>query len=134
LRWPLPMKLLGNVERLAMGLDYHQARHAVLTANLANVDTPGYKARELSRVDSFQSEFAVALRATDARHIGVGAGGLETKVVEDPTTPVDNDGNSVSLDREAVKISANHVRYETISTLVAHELGMLSYAVNDARG
>lgn len=131
------MKLLGTVDRLALGLDYHLARHAVLSANLANVDTPNYRPHDIERVDRFGDALNVAMRATDERHLSTGAmaqSGLETRVFEDPSGPVDADGNSVSLDREAVKITANNVRYETISSLVASELGMLSYAAADGRG
>lgn len=127
------MKLLGTVDRLAVGLDYHQARHAVLTANLANVDTPQYRARDIERTD-FEGALEIAMNATDPGHIGVGRGGLQTKVIVDQTTPADADGNAVSLDKETVKITANSVRYETISQLVQTQLSMMSYAVADGRG
>ena len=127
------MKLLGTVDRLAVGLDYHQARHAVLTANLANVDTPQYRARDIERTD-FDGALKIAMNATDAGHMGVGRGGLQTKVIVDETTPADADGNAVSLDKETVKITANSVRYETISTLVQTQLAMMAYAAGDGRG
>lgn len=127
------MKLLGTVDRLAVGLDYHQARHAVLIANLANVDTPQYRARDIERTD-FDGALKIAMDATDASHIGVGRGGLQTKVIVDETTPADADGNAVSLDKETVKITANSVRYETISTLVQSQLAMMAYAATDGRG
>lgn len=127
------MKLLGTVDRLAVGLDYHQARHAVLTANLANVDTPQYRARDIERTD-FDGALKIAMNATDANHIGVGRGGLQTKVIVDENTPADADGNAVSLDKETVKITANSVRYETISTLVQTQLAMMAYAAADGRG
>jgi flagellar basal-body rod protein FlgB len=127
------MKLLGTVDRLAVGLDYHQARHAILTANLANVDTPQYRARDIERTD-FDDALKIAMNATYASHIGVGRGGLQTKVIVDETTPADADGNAVSLDKETVKITANSMRYETISTLVQAQLAMMSYAATDGRG
>jgi flagellar basal body rod protein FlgB len=40
----------------------------------------------------------------------------------------------VSLDREAVKVSANHVRYESISTLVSGQLASILWAVTDGKG
>jgi flagellar basal body rod protein FlgB len=55
-------------------------------------------------------------------------------VVVDEAAPANADGNAVSLDREAVKITANHVRYETISTLVAAELASLAYVAGDGKG
>ena len=128
------MKLLGTVDRLSLGLDYHLARHAVLSANLANVDTPDYRPRDIERVDRFRDALDVAMRATDERHLPNGNGELQTRMIIDRTSPADADGNAVNLDREAVKVSANHVRYDSISTLVAAELGMMAYAVTDGRG
>lgn len=128
------MKLLDTVSRLQLGLDFHQARHAVLTANLANVDTPNYRPRDLARTDAFDNHLSIALDATDANHIAPSKNGISTQILVDRATPNDRDDNSVNLDRESVKITANNVRYETLSTLVSAELGMLSYAAADGRG
>lgn len=132
--FPPPMKLLESVERLQVGLDYHFARHNLLTANLAHVDTPGYKPRDLSRREAFEGALSTALRATDSRHIG-----LPTqvdrgfRVIEDKGAEAGLDGNAVSVDREAAKIAANNVRYETIATLVQSDLAGLLWAANDGR-
>jgi flagellar basal-body rod protein FlgB len=136
------MKILGNIERLQQGLDYHLARHNLLSANLANVDTPNYRPRDLERLDaaSFEGHLQVELTGTQPGHRATsvagapGTGGLRTRVVVDETAPADADGNSVSLDREAVKVSANHVRYESISTLVSGQLASILWAVTDGKG
>jgi flagellar basal-body rod protein FlgB len=128
------MKILTHVDRLETGLDYHLARHNVLASNLANVDTPQYKARDLERVESFDAALATAMAKTDARHLGAGGSAATTRVTVDESTPADADGNSVSLDREVVKISSNHLRYETVSTLASAELASIAWAVQDGRG
>ncbi len=130
----LAMKILGHVDSLHAGLDYHLARHNVLAANLANVDTPGYRPRDLERADGFSGALSLAMATTDARHAGAGAEALRSRVTVDEATPPDADGNAVSLDREVVKISANHVRYETVSTLTSAELASLAWAAQDGRG
>lgn len=128
------MKIFGGIEGLAAGLDYHMARHNLLAANLANVDTPGYRAQDLKRTDSFEGALQVELAATEPGHIAGSPNGLHTKVITDRTTPADADGNSVSLDKEVVKISTNHMRYETIGTLTASALSGLAWAAADGRG
>ncbi len=128
------MKIFGNIEGLAAGLDYHMARHNLLAANLANVDTPGYRAQDLRRTESFAGALEVELASTDPGHIQGGSSAPHTKVTTDRETPVDADGNSVSLDKEVVKISTNHMRYETISTLTASALSGLAWAAADGRG
>ena len=127
------MKITAHVESLAQGLDYHAARQNVLASNLANVDTPGYRAKDLARIDAFEGELQTAMAQTDAAHMGTPAGGLDVRIETDDATPAGADGNNVSLDREVVKISTNHVRYETVSTLVSHELSTLLWAATDGR-
>ncbi len=127
------MKIFGHVERMQAGLDYHLARHNVLASNLANVDTPGFRAKDLERVD-FSQALSAAMVKTDARHIGTTQAETATRVTLDETTPPDADGNTVSLDREVVKVSANHLRYETISSLTAGALSGLLWAAQDGRG
>jgi flagellar basal-body rod protein FlgB len=128
------MKIFGSIEGLAAGLDYHMARHNLLAANLANVDTPGFRAQDLKRTDTFEGALQVELAATEPGHIRSSENGLHTKVIVDTTTPADADGNSVSLDKEVVKISTNHMRYETIGTLTASALQGLAWAAADGRG
>lgn len=105
----------------------------MLSANLANVDTPQFRSRDIERTD-FEGALSVAMSATDPRHLPHGHEGLGTRVTIDEKSPANADGNAVSLDAETVKITANHIRYETVSTLVAAELGLLAYAAGDAKG
>lgn len=131
--------IFGLVQELKGGLDYHQQRHALLASNLANVDTPGFRPRELERTDraesgAFGGVLQSALATTSGGHLGAEPGGLSTRVVIDRSATPDADGNSVSIDREAVKVAANHIRYETISTLVSSALSGLAWAASDGRG
>ena len=127
------MKLLDSVEQLRVGLDYHLARHNLLTSNLAHIDTPGFKPKDLERRAGFEGALSAALTATDERHFGAGVKDNGFKVITDKGAAPGLDGNSVSIDRESVKIAANNIRYETISALVADELSGLSWAANDGR-
>src|SRR5207249_8760275 len=82
-----------TIEGLARTLTLHQQRHAVLASNLANVETPGYRARELDFQDALKQAF---------EETGAGSGGERTdghrtitlaspdrtpQVVEDKTAP-----------------------------------------------
>lgn len=134
------MGLLDAVQSLHVGLDYHLARHNLLTSNLAHLDTPNYKPLDLERAPggSFHAAMQVALEQTDPGHMGpVAPPGRQEeaawKTVEDPTATAGYDGNAVSVDREAAKIAANQVRYDALASLVSGELAGLSWAANDGR-
>jgi flagellar basal-body rod protein FlgB len=135
------MGLLDSVEALQAGLDYTAARHNLLTANLAHADTPGYKPLDLERGQTFAGALHAALATTEAGHIGSASaspggapGGESWKVVEDASAQATgNDGNAVSLDREAVKIASNQLRYDALASLVQNELAGLEWAANDGK-
>lgn len=130
------MRFLDAVEGLRGALDYHLQRHNVLVSNLAQAETPGYRPVDLARA-GFDGAMRVALTATTEGHIGVPAGtaGANSfEVVEDPGARAGADGNAVDLDREAVKISTNQVRYDVLAQLASSELATLAWAVGDGRG
>lgn len=131
----LAMRLLEPVEHLRVGLDYHLARHNVLAANLAQVDTPGFRPLDLVRNEEFSAALSTEMAATQAGHIGAaGASSIPGTVMVDPNAPVGLDGNGVSLEREAVKIATNQLRYDVLTNLTTSTLGDLIWAANDGRG
>jgi flagellar basal-body rod protein FlgB len=128
----LVMKLMASVEQLRVGLDYHLARHNLLTANLAHVDTPTFKPLDLERRSSFDGALRVALEATDPNHLGA-RGAEQWKTIADPGASTGADGNGVNIDREAVKIASNQLRYDVVAQLASSELAGLAWAANDGR-
>ena len=131
------MKILDSVEQLRGALDYHLARHNLLAANLAQADTPGFRPMDLERTGTFASELHTAMSSTEAGHIAAphsSVAGEAWRVVQDGASSASgNDGNGVSLDREAVKIAANQLRYDTLASLVQNQLAGLEWAANDGK-
>lgn len=119
------------------------ARHEVLSANIANADTPGYRPRDLD----FKSLMQSALEAKDddlgpsdrrAGPLSPSAQDLQSMVYE-PEYP-DNrhgeerlDGNSVSLDRQMALMTENSLSYEASLTLLSRALAGLRYAIGEGR-
>ncbi|HEY8946548.1 MAG TPA: flagellar basal body rod protein FlgB [Polyangiaceae bacterium] len=130
--------LFGAINPLHSALDYHLERHTVLASNIAHVDTPGYKPSDLARVEQagFGSVLGVALAKTDGAHLqgpDASVASLDGRIFEDLSAGAGNDGNYVSLDREAAKVAANQLRYDTVSAIVSAELRQLQYAAGDAK-
>jgi len=136
--------LFASIQPLHAALDYHLERHSVLASNVAHVDTPGFKPNDLARVEStdaasFAGALGVAMQRTNPAHLGAaggadGAGGLEGRTFQDLSAGVGNDGNYVSLDREAAKVAANQMRYDVVSAIVSAELRGMHFAATDAKG
>jgi flagellar basal-body rod protein FlgB len=132
--------LFSAVGSLHSSLDYHLERHTVLSSNVAHVDTPGYRPHDLRRVDnveSFGSALSVAMDRTNQAHFqtpNADAAALEGRIFQDNSAGAGNDGNYVSLDREAAKVAANQLRYDVVSAVVSAELSQLRFAATDAKG
>lgn len=77
------------------------ARQGVIAANVANADTPGYRARDLARFADVWTGQSSALRATRAGHLG-GGGQVRLAELTDRLHASPN-GNAVSLEAEMVK-------------------------------
>ncbi|MBN2719287.1 MAG: flagellar basal body rod protein FlgB [Deltaproteobacteria bacterium] len=130
------MSMFDNVNGVASALNFHMARQNLISGNIANVDTPGFTPKEIKRSD-FEggSEFAMALQRTHDTHYKTNGLGLasEYEVYEVRDHVPGNDLNYVSLDKEMAQLNANTLRYETVSKVVSHQLGILKYAAADGR-
>jgi flagellar basal-body rod protein FlgB len=114
------MDLIGNNgQLLKLMMDAAMARQRVIAKNLANADTPGFKAKEVR----FSKDLKDAL--------GSGDGSVKDVSLEvvDRDSPAKPDGNSVDLDRELADLSENSLTYQTLVTLVALKTNMVRSAI-----
>jgi len=93
------------VQVLEAGLRASALRGKVIASNLANLDTPGYRRKTVS----FEAAFAEALASGRADRIARTA----AEIFRPMDTPVDPDGNDVSLDVEVGEMVKNSARYKT---------------------
>ncbi len=124
------LDLFANLAALQKSLDYHLSRHALITSNLANVETPGYRPLDLN-FDAYLAR-AGELEVTNPRHLGAaGQSRFELGLMEDPGPTVRADGNAVSTEREMAKLAANSLRYRAVTEMLSRRMGMLKYAASD---
>ena len=128
------LKFLGL---LKSKMHWHQARQKVLAENVANADTPDFRARELKPM-SFGETLAmtaldgVSQARTHQSHIrgpamvaaSTGVGRLEQDGWE--VTP---EGNGVVLEEEMMKVAGNQFDFQLASSLYSRSLGLLKTAL-----
>jgi flagellar basal-body rod protein FlgB len=115
-----------TLQGLARAMSLLQRRHEVLTSNLANLETPGYRAKEL--------DFDGALReAFDAAAPGGGDDAAPAEVVADATAPARADGNTVDLDLQMAKLGQNGGRYVALAKLLGRRIALLRLAMEGPR-
>jgi flagellar basal-body rod protein FlgB len=98
-------------------MDLLSARQKLIASNVANIDTPGYKTRDID----FQGEFQNALKGSQPQAVEVS--GLQVK----------NDGNNVNMDREARLLSENALRFSTAATLLRGRIRVLRSAISEGK-
>lgn len=93
-----------EVTRMAQALAAHAgSRQGVVAQNIAQADTPDYKAKDLPRfIDSYDAGMAIGLRATRPQHLTDAMPGSGPSPVQLPGAASPN-GNTVSLEGEMVR-------------------------------
>ena len=130
-----------TMQLLQRSLDLRSARQRVISSNLANEETPGYRASELNFMDQMRSahkgHVPVTLAATQSGHFGLRSPqGVQTvtgKLSEVPAGDLPLDANSVNLELEMAKLSDNAMQYNAAASITAIRFRQLLSAIRDAR-
>ncbi|MGU9982213.1 flagellar basal body rod protein FlgB [Phreatobacter sp. HK31-P] len=121
---------------------WHQDRQKILAENVANADTPGFRARDLA-APSFASMARGTASATGAASIGAGPTRTDPRHIQTAsasqqtrfdvrrntgvvTTP---DGNRVNLEDEMLKVAQNQMDYQAVAGLYQRSLGLIRTAI-----
>ncbi len=117
----------------ARALNLRARRHELIISNLANADTPGYKAFHLEMDKAIAAQTrthpTVSLAKTHPNHIPVGTArqdNLQQHIVQtdDPNT-MRGDGNTVNMEREMASLAENQLMYKASAQIVAKKFQSL---------
>src|SRR5262245_27817163 len=107
-------------------LDWTAKRQQAISSNLANIDTPGYKATDFS----FQQELSSArLNITDPAHQQL-PDQSDVRAYE-VSTKVKADGNNVDLERELTQLTKNGLQYVTMVQYLGQKFRMIRNSINE---
>jgi flagellar basal-body rod protein FlgB len=108
-----------EVKFMQDALNLRAQRQQVLASNIANADTPGYKARdidfskELQRAQGAQVG-KLGLNVTSSRHLESSGGMVNAQAVYRTTVQPSIDGNTVDMDGERARFAENAIHYQFI--------------------
>lgn len=102
-------------------------RQEALSANIANADTPGYRARDVRFNEQMQM---LSASGTSAAHISPGGADSRFQMI-DVDTEVKPNGNSVDLDRELTEVTKNGLEFITLMQFLQNKLRMLRYSISE---
>ena len=132
-------QLTDSLNFHATALTLRSERQRLIASNIANADTPHYKARDLDFKSALESAMGgkagaggpVELARTSSGHIGAkGNGGAFEQAMKYRTeTQSSVDGNTVDMDIERSAFAENSVQYEALLTFISGRLRTMQQAV-----
>lgn len=130
-----------EVSVLSQAINLRSQRHAVLASNIANADTPYYKARDFDFQSAMQNALSgrtegggLAMATTSARHLA-GSGGTGAVNLQYRTeTQSAVDGNTVDMDVERAQITDNALQYQILTQLISDKFKGMRSALSGTQG
>jgi flagellar basal-body rod protein FlgB len=109
-------------------------RQAVAASNLANLDTPGYRTKEITFAAALDDELgASGVITSDPRHFGAGQTSDASALGESAGLAARRDGNNVQLDRELLGLTRATGDFNSAQTVLAAKFRLVRYAINEGR-
>lgn len=132
--------LKQDLAGLSRALDLRAYRQEVLSSNIANADTPNYKARDfnfrsaLQNATRGQSVGGLALAVTAGNHIDAGNAVGRPALQYRAETQSAVDGNTVDMDTERAQLADNGMQYEILTRLITDRLQGMRAALGSNQG
>ncbi len=111
------MEIIGLVEK-ALNIRAHY--HKILAGNIANVDTPNYKEKDIN----FNKELESRIR---------GAQDIQVTEKTEQDGYASTDGNTVNMENMIVKVTENSLFFNSLVHVVSKKLSTMRYVINEGR-
>lgn len=133
------IKLFSN-PLLEKALSASWLRNEAISENIANVDTPGYKRKDVNFQDYLKAAMnkdSIAGIISHQKHIPINGNSINNinfRVTRDyNSTSMRMDGNNVDIDAEMAELAKNQILYNSLATLINKEYEMLKTAIREGR-
>ena len=112
------------------GLDAASTRSKVISNNIANINTAGYKRYNVSFEENLKGNIdSLDMKTTDSKHMALGNSEGNITINQDNSTSMRADGNNVDIDNEMTNMAANNLMYNAMITEMNTRFAMQKYVV-----
>lgn len=134
------VKLFDNhYTMLQKSLDFRTKRNELLGANVANLETPGYKAKDLVFEEALGNAMRAhepgPLRVTNSRHMDgrplIPLDRVKPQVIRTASPDASLDGNTVNLETEMAKLAENQIAYQALTRMISDRFQALKIAIGE---
>jgi flagellar basal-body rod protein FlgB len=108
-------------------LNFRGERQKVISSNIANINTPGYKTKELVFEDELNNSInnnSLQMKATNSRHmsnVNSSTANSNPKLMQVENLEEQNDGNNVNIDTQMGEMSKNKVLFDAIQSSIKRD-------------
>ncbi len=135
------MDIFKDVDALAKGLSASWTRNSVIMNNIANADTPDFKASTVEFEDLYRQsledrEEGFTLKKTRSTHMDIGSASpedVEPAIRQKDDTAARMDGNNVDIDQEMTDLAKNVIYYNALTRKISGEFAQLRLAITEGR-
>ena len=122
---------------LEKALDFQSERQLLISSNISNIDTPGYKAKDIDFKGALKAALGsgldLSLRSTHKKHFGPNTEMIkqlqaETFVEMDASK---SNGNNVNIDKEMMKLAENQISYNATVQMLSKRFSTIRAAVTE---
>ena len=130
----MPITDIPILSMLRTRMQWHQERQRILAENVANADTPNYRARDLEppNFEHAMQTASLGLDRTSPGHIDASGSGSQFAEDSKPHYEVRPRGNTVSHEDEMLKLAGNQMDYDAVTSLYTHSLALIKTAIGKA--
>ncbi|MEW6057827.1 MAG: flagellar basal body rod protein FlgB [Bdellovibrionota bacterium] len=126
----------STIGGLNAAMNFQLIRQNVVSSNIANADTPGYKAQKVEFEDALRNALEISgrlkMEASSPEHFSkADPGHIDPEIYDNPNGIVNLDGNTVDRNAEQVAMAETQIQYSAASEMLRRKLGLLKYAISE---
>ncbi|MGM9927508.1 MAG: flagellar basal body rod protein FlgB [Bacillus sp. (in: firmicutes)] len=124
----------GTISTLEHALNYASTKQKVISNNIANAETPNYKAKEVSFSNMLSKEVqTITTNKTDSRHFDFSSTSGANVIVQTADVSYNNSGNSVDIDKEMSDLATNQIYYNAVTERIASKFQSLQNVIKGGK-
>lgn len=131
------LKLFSNtIHSLENALNYSSLKQKVISNNIANVDTPNYKAQDVSFKEQLNKELGsqMAANRTDMRHFEFSnSSNSSFNVFTQSNTSYNHNGNNVDIDKEMAELAKNQIYFNAVADRISSKFNSLKTVIRGGK-
>jgi len=124
----------GTISTLEQALNYASTKQKVISNNIANVDTPNFKAQDVSFKQVLNEKLeSLTVNRTDRRHFDFSMKNNTSTNIYTNNVSYNNSGNSVDIDKEMSNLATNQIYYNAVTERLSSKFQSIQNVVRGGR-